>query len=257
MAAKYPSIPDPTIDPASLRDSVLALKQAFEIMSGQRGDPSSAAVLPGDLSDTKSSIETINNSLGGFLPKSGGAMTGLLTGATLPLAMAYDSGATQGSFTARSSGVGDANLAGMTFLNDAYGMKMGVRADGTFGWGGWSRSTWSFYQNHSGDVVMAGNWTAFSDPRLKTAVSRIGGALGMIEKLDGVRFTWNDRSSFIAKVGERDIGVLADQVKAVLPEIVLRSIEDAEGNTYDTVAYEKLVPVLIEAIKELAKLVKR
>lgn len=49
MAAKYPAIPDPTLDPASLRDSVLALKQAFEIHSHQRASPLNAAVTWQDL----------------------------------------------------------------------------------------------------------------------------------------------------------------------------------------------------------------
>lgn len=49
MAAKYPSIPDPNLDPKSLRDSVLALKQAFEIHSHQRGTPLNAAVTWQDL----------------------------------------------------------------------------------------------------------------------------------------------------------------------------------------------------------------
>lgn len=49
MAAKYPSIPEPTTDPVSLRDSVLALKQAFEIHSHQRGVAAQAAVTWEDL----------------------------------------------------------------------------------------------------------------------------------------------------------------------------------------------------------------
>lgn len=51
MAAKYPSIPDPTLDPSSLRDSLLALKQAFEIHSGQRKTPLVAAPTWQDLVD--------------------------------------------------------------------------------------------------------------------------------------------------------------------------------------------------------------
>lgn len=45
MAPKYPAIPDPTTDPNSLRDATLALKQGFEILTGQRGDGSAAAVV--------------------------------------------------------------------------------------------------------------------------------------------------------------------------------------------------------------------
>jgi hypothetical protein len=45
MAPKYPSIPEPTLDPQSLRDAVLTLKQAFEVLTGQRGNPDYRAVL--------------------------------------------------------------------------------------------------------------------------------------------------------------------------------------------------------------------
>jgi hypothetical protein len=49
MAAKYPPIPEPTTDPGSLRDSVLALKQGFETLSHQRANPLVAAVTWSDL----------------------------------------------------------------------------------------------------------------------------------------------------------------------------------------------------------------
>ncbi|RZN09630.1 hypothetical protein CWO91_16510 [Bradyrhizobium genosp. SA-3] len=50
MAPKYPAIPDPTNDPNSLRDALLALKQGFEILSGQRGNSGVSAVTSDDLS---------------------------------------------------------------------------------------------------------------------------------------------------------------------------------------------------------------
>jgi len=62
MVAKYPAIPEPTIEPTSLRDAVLSLKQAFEILTGQRGNPSYAALVLGDA-----------------LPSIGGTITGNLT----------------------------------------------------------------------------------------------------------------------------------------------------------------------------------
>jgi hypothetical protein len=44
MVAKYPAIPEPTLAVESLRDSVLSIKQAFEILTGQRGNPNYAAI---------------------------------------------------------------------------------------------------------------------------------------------------------------------------------------------------------------------
>ncbi len=49
--AKYPAVPDPSLKVESLRDSVLALKQAFEIHSAQRGKRLDAAVTWQDLVD--------------------------------------------------------------------------------------------------------------------------------------------------------------------------------------------------------------
>ncbi len=48
MTIKWPAIPDPTLDPRSLRDSVLAMKQAFEILTGARGSGDYKALLSGD-----------------------------------------------------------------------------------------------------------------------------------------------------------------------------------------------------------------
>ena len=45
MAPKYPSIPEPTLSSESLRDSVLTIKQAFEVLTGQRGNEDYRAVL--------------------------------------------------------------------------------------------------------------------------------------------------------------------------------------------------------------------
>lgn len=51
MTAKWPAIPEPTLKLESLRDSILSIKQAFEILSGQRGNPHYAAVLVEDFPD--------------------------------------------------------------------------------------------------------------------------------------------------------------------------------------------------------------
>lgn len=175
----------------------------------------------------------------------------VITGATASANMAMDSGATKGSFVAKATGTGDANLAGMTFWNDSYAIKLGIRADGYFGLGGWSRGAWSWYSDPSGNMVAAGNITAYSDPRLKEEFQPIQNALSIVTQLDGGSFKWKQGYKHTeVKAGKKDYGILADQVETVLPEIVTESIE-IDGEKYKTVAYEKLIPVLIEAIKEL------
>lgn len=153
-----------------------------------------------------------------------------------------------------NSGTGDAALAAMSFLCvNQWGVKMHLRHDGLLGIGGYSSAAYRWYLNcANGDMTAAGAVNSLSDPRLKDDVVKIDGALDIVDQLDGVRFTWNGRSKLIGTQGKRDVGVLADQVEAVLPEIVSQSVEDPDTQeSYRTVAYDKLVPVLIEAIKEL------
>lgn len=185
----------------------------------------------------------------------GTQQTSVFTASASACSMIAGDSASKGGVVIRSNGgtVGDTNLAGMTFWHDAYALKMGVRNDGVFGIGSWSRGAWSWYSDASGNMVAAGNVTAYSDPRLKDNIRKIASPFEIISKLDGVRFNWNSKSKLVeSKWGKEDIGILADQVKAVLPEIVTPAIKDEENNeTYDTVDYSKLVAVLIEAVKEL------
>lgn len=183
---------------------------------------------------------------------SGTQQTSVILGTSASLAMSGDS-TYNGSFICRSGGTGDGNLAGLSFWNDAYAIKLGVRADGVFGLGGWSSTAWRWYSSPNGDMLAAGNVTAYSDPRLKENFKKINNPLDIIKALDGGTFNWKHGFEHTQnKAGKKDYGILADQVESVMPEIVSESIE-IEGDRYKTVAYEKLVPVLIEAIKELEK----
>lgn len=60
-APKYPAIPDPTTDPQSLRDSVLALKQMVELLAGTRGD--AAAASASDLATTSDTVASQGDSI--------------------------------------------------------------------------------------------------------------------------------------------------------------------------------------------------
>ena len=99
----------------------------------------------------------------------------------------------------------------------------------------------------TGFIKSAADITAYytSDARLKTNVEKIENALAKTVSLDGITFNWNDLA--IGKdTTEREPGVLAQQIQKALPEAVVE-----RGNGYLAVRYEKLVPLLIEAIKEL------
>jgi hypothetical protein len=102
------------------------------------------------------------------------------------------------------------------------------------------------------DTVVSNNdITAFaSDDRLKTNVSPITDALFKVNSLDGFTYNFNDIAGQLGFDTKIDYaGVSAQQVQKVLPEVVKPAPRD---NNYITVQYEKLVPLLIEAIKELS-----
>ena len=159
------------------------------------------------------------------------------------------------SLKVRSSGSlagGDNDVAAISFqCGTSYTTKIHLSSSGYIGFGGGSSTPWRWYSSPNGDMVAAGNVTAMSDPRLKRDFRQISKPLEIINKLQGGTFYWKDGYTHTSnKAGNRDYGLLADQVHAVMPEIVSSTIE-LDGNQYMTVAYEKMIPVLLEAIKEL------
>ena len=82
-----------------------------------------------------------------------------------------------------------------------------------------------------------------SDKRLKDNIKPIEGALDKVCQLGGYEFDWNSKQDVYEG---HDIGVIAQEVEAVFPELVTD-----RDNGFKAVKYEKLVPALIEAIKEL------
>lgn len=86
-----------------------------------------------------------------------------------------------------------------------------------------------------------------SDARLKANVTPLNHTLDKLARIRGVSFTWNETGrQFGALNGRREIGVLAQEVEAVFPELVT---DLPEG--YKAVDYDKMTAVLIEAVKEL------
>ena len=117
----------------------------------------------------------------------------------------------------------------------------------------------------AGAIYATGNITAYySDARLKTVSGKIENALDKVAQLSGVYYTNNSvAKSFGYDSDEVQVGVLAQDVEAVLPQIVKAAPFDLDengnsksGENYKTVQYEKLVPLLIEAINELQAKVK-
>jgi len=106
--------------------------------------------------------------------------------------------------------------------------------------------------NVVGNTLVQGTISAFgdviayssSDSRLKDNITVIESPLEKVCKINGVSFNWNDKQSAY-EVGKKDIGVIAQEVEEVLPELVT-----TRDNGYKAVRYEKIVALLIEAVKE-------
>ena len=96
----------------------------------------------------------------------------------------------------------------------------------------------------AGTIVASGNITAYSDARLKENVNVIPNSLEKVKSIRGVTFTRNDKEDSTKLY----TGVIAQEVLAVLPEVVF---ENADG--IYSVDYGNMVGLLIEAIKDLSK----
>jgi hypothetical protein len=98
----------------------------------------------------------------------------------------------------------------------------------------------------NGELRVTGDIIAFytSDKRLKDNIKPIPNALNKVASISGNTFDWNENSG---KKGT-EVGVIAQEILEVLPEAVMH-----RDNGYLAVRYEQLVPLLIEAIKELKK----
>jgi hypothetical protein len=101
----------------------------------------------------------------------------------------------------------------------------------------------------AGEIRATNAVTAYySDDRLKTKLGNIEGALAKVKTLSGFYYEANETAQALGYKPKREVGVSAQSVQAVLPEVVVPAPIDEQ---YLTVHYDKLVPLLIEAIKEL------
>ena len=98
-------------------------------------------------------------------------------------------------------------------------------------------------------ACQANSFNNVSSIRFKENVTPILDAMSYVKKLQGVHFTWKDHRR------GSDVGLIAEDVNKVLPQVVSRDADDL--SKIEGVAYDRIVPILIEAIKELAAQVER
>ena len=101
----------------------------------------------------------------------------------------------------------------------------------------------------SGNITATGNITGYySDDRLKDKLGKIENALDKICSLEGFYFQANELAQSLGYTAKREVGISAQSTQAVLPEVVHPA---AVGHDYLTVDYARVLPLVIEAIKEL------
>ena len=180
---------------------------------------------------------------------SGLTVTGTLSATTL-------SGAISGNISQLTNNSGYVTSSGVTSVATGNGLSGGTIT---------STGTLTMSGSYSGSFSASSNITAYSsDERLKDFKGKIDNALDKVDELNGYYFEWNDIAKGLDggksfKEG-MEVGVSAQEIEKVLPEVVTEApivkIENLDVD-YKTVYYDKIVPLLIEAIKELRAEVKK
>jgi hypothetical protein len=91
----------------------------------------------------------------------------------------------------------------------------------------------------TGNLTVTGDINSNSDEKLKENINTFDGGLAAVNALRGVRYNWKES-------GKPSIGLIAQEVEKILPELV------SEDNDIKSVQYGNIVAVLIEAVKELS-----
>jgi hypothetical protein len=139
------------------------------------------------------------------------------------------------------NGAYDSNVGGLR-LGNAGPVIFGV--SGNLGIGTTNPAGYKLYV--AGTTFSSGGYGS-SDVRLKKDVETVAGALDKVERLRGVYFNWRTKEYPERNLdSSRQIGVIAQEVEKVVPELVRT---DSQG--YKAVSYEKLAALLVEAVKEL------
>ncbi len=165
---------------------------------------------------------------------------------SMPLSMFQDKligyDATSTVLTGTASTGGGSVLEQLKFVPEGTTMEKLLISD-SIAVGGITNSTTAGRIDASNDVVAYST----SDIRLKDNIKTIDKALDKVNKIQGIEFDWIEKEEVHGNSGH-DIGVIAQEIEKILPDVVT-----TRDNGYKAVKYEKIVPLLIEAIKDLSK----
>lgn len=182
----------------------------------------------------------------------GGTVTSVAVSAGTGISISGSPITTSGTITVTNSGVTSAaggtgvsvsaSTGAVTF---SIGQSVGTGSSVQFG----SLGVGTGATGTNGEIVATNNITAYySDDRLKTNLGIIENALDKLCSLSGFYYQANELAQSLGYTPHREVGLSAQQVELVLPEIVAPAPID---NKYKTLRYERLAPLIVEAIKEL------
>jgi hypothetical protein len=150
--------------------------------------------------------------------------------------------------TTRNTGI-NGYRSGAIFTNSAAGGLSWYLVSTNNGDGDWGGGKFAISTNNAVGVYLNGStattWTGQSDIRLKDIDSEIENAIDKVNKLRGVRFTWKSDET-----KKMQVGLIAQEVKEVLPEAV--DFEEGNEDYKMGVQYTDIIPLLVNAIKELS-----
>ena len=118
-----------------------------------------------------------------------------------------------------------------------------MRIAGSFVAGSITNSATAGRIDASNDIVAYST----SDRRLKDNIINIENSINKLEKLNGIKFNWKKEHFDIHGYEGDDVGVIAQEIEEVLPEAIR-----VNETGYLSVRYEKIIPLLVEGIKELS-----
>jgi hypothetical protein len=102
------------------------------------------------------------------------------------------------------------------------------------------------YNGSTTGTYTTNGWQHSSDRRLKNNITRVDNPLEKVNAMNGVYFNWKDKDD------DRQIGVIAQDLIDILPEVVGQN-----GDGYYSVSYDGIIPILIEAVKEQQQIIQQ
>ncbi len=113
------------------------------------------------------------------------------------------------------------------------------------------------YSNSSTKFFVVGTaksagWSTYSDARLKENIETVSNALDKVTRLRGVNYEWRaDAENRVGPMTGRHLGMIAQEVETVVPEVV-----DTSDDGYKSINYDNLTGLLVEAIKDQQEMIK-